>query len=157
MPCFYCFMWPLSVAGEDSGRYFFTAFTVSPGHVTNWLLCTDFRRFALGGLNAVWCRYWTRLDFDVIAYVLCAYFYAFRSFSCNCRRECLFPFGRWCLWVVIFTIFFAVIFLLATLFSCCNIRGIHRRRMWLYILCCTIFWWILAMPCYLYVCYRYAW
>ena len=71
--------------------------------------------------------------------------YAFHSFSCNCRRECLFPVGGWCLWVVISTILFAVIFFLATLFSCRNICGIHRRRMWLYILRRAIFWWILVM------------
>jgi hypothetical protein len=29
------FMWPLSVAGDVSGRYLLTAFVVNPGHVGN--------------------------------------------------------------------------------------------------------------------------
>ena len=31
------FMCPLSVAGHDSGRYFWTASAVRPGHDANWL------------------------------------------------------------------------------------------------------------------------
>ena len=71
--------------------------------------------------------------------------YVFRSFSCNFRRECLFLVGGWCLWVVISTILFVVLFFLATLFSCCNIHEFHYLCMWLYILRSTIFWWILGM------------
>ena len=31
------FMCPLSVAGHDSGRYFYTASAVRTGHFANWL------------------------------------------------------------------------------------------------------------------------
>ena len=72
---------PVSVASCDHylllvrslAGIFFTAFTVSPGHVTNLLLCTAFSRVALGGPKEAWCRYWTRLAFNVIEYALCAY------------------------------------------------------------------------------------
>ena len=74
IPYFCRFTCPLSVGGNDSGRYFWTALTVRPGHVTNWLLCSALRRVALGGLNAAWCRYWMRLALDVMAYALCAYY-----------------------------------------------------------------------------------
>jgi hypothetical protein len=33
MPCCCHFMWPLSVAGDDSGKYCWTAPVVSPGQV----------------------------------------------------------------------------------------------------------------------------
>ena len=48
MPFFCLFVCPLSVVGDDYGRYFWTAFTVRPGHVANWLLCSALRRVALG-------------------------------------------------------------------------------------------------------------
>ena len=35
MPFLFLFMCPLSVAGHDSGRYFWTASAVRPGHVAN--------------------------------------------------------------------------------------------------------------------------
>ena len=72
MPCFCRFMFPLSVAGEKSGSYFWTAFVVKPGHVANWLLCNALGRVALGGLKPAWWRYLMRLALEVIAYALCA-------------------------------------------------------------------------------------
>jgi hypothetical protein len=45
------FMWPLSVAGHESGRYLLTASAVSPGHVDNWLFLIAFIRVRLGGQN----------------------------------------------------------------------------------------------------------
>ena len=63
-------MSPLSVAGAESWRYFWTARTVKPGHVENCLLLISFSSFCLGGLNAAWWRYLMSAAFDVMAYDL---------------------------------------------------------------------------------------
>ena len=70
IPCFCLFMLFLSVAGEDSGRYFHTARAVNPVQVENWFLLIDFSRVCFGGLNAAWWRYLISSSFEVMAYVL---------------------------------------------------------------------------------------
>jgi hypothetical protein len=72
MPFFWRFICPLSVAGELSGRYCWTAFAVSPGQVVNWLFCMAFMRVLFGGLNKHWCRYFISDSFDDIVYALLA-------------------------------------------------------------------------------------
>ena len=62
-------MCPLSVSGAESGRYFWTARSVNPGHVEKQLLM-DFSRVCFGGLNAAWWRYLLIMAFDFMAYAL---------------------------------------------------------------------------------------
>ena len=64
---FYCiFMCPLSVAGNEVGRYFSTASAVRPGHVASWLFLIAFNRVDFGGQNRHWCRYLMSSYFDDI-------------------------------------------------------------------------------------------
>ena len=65
-------MCPLSVSGYDSGRYFWTASAVRPGHVANWLFFIALRSVDLGGQNRHWWRYLMRSSLDVICYALLA-------------------------------------------------------------------------------------
>ncbi len=51
MPCFCRFMCPLSVAGEDSGKYCWTTLVVIPGQVGNWLLAMALSIVLFGGLK----------------------------------------------------------------------------------------------------------
>ena len=50
--CFCIFIWTLSVASAESGRYFWTARAVKPGHVENCLLLIAFSSVCFGRLNA---------------------------------------------------------------------------------------------------------
>ena len=50
-PCRCLFICPLSVAGDDSGRYFLIEVGVSPGQVGSWLFVTALSNVRLGGLN----------------------------------------------------------------------------------------------------------
>ena len=72
IPCFYLFMCPLSVAGAKSGRYFWTACAVNPGHVEYCSLLIAFRSICLCGINAAWRRYLISAALDVMEYVLYA-------------------------------------------------------------------------------------
>ena len=72
MPFLCLFMCPLSVSGHESGRYFWTASTVRPGHVANWLFFIALRSVDLGGQNRNWCRYLMSSSLDVIWYALLA-------------------------------------------------------------------------------------
>ena len=54
MTYFCIFMWPLSVAGEESGKYVWTACDVNPSHVDNFYLLIAFIRFSFCGLNVAW-------------------------------------------------------------------------------------------------------
>ena len=45
------FICPLSVAGNDSGRYFSTDSAVRTGHVANWLFLIALRRVDFVGQN----------------------------------------------------------------------------------------------------------
>ena len=56
IPCFCLFMCPLSVAGAESGRYFWPARDVNRGHV-DFYFFIDFRSVCLGVLNDAWWRY----------------------------------------------------------------------------------------------------
>lgn len=67
-------MWPLSVAGAESARYFFTACDVSPGHVGNWLFSIARNNVVFGGLNKHWCKNWTK-DLKILHKKLQHYFY----------------------------------------------------------------------------------
>ena len=64
------FMCPLSVAGHESGRYFWTASAVRPGHVANWLFFIALRSVDLGGQNRHWWRYLMSSSLGVIWYAL---------------------------------------------------------------------------------------
>ena len=57
IPCLVLLMCPLSVTGLESGRYFWTAFAVNPGHVVSWLFFIACRRVLLGGQYRHWCKY----------------------------------------------------------------------------------------------------
>ena len=72
--CFCLFMWPLSVAGAESGRYFWTDRAVKPGHVENCLVLISFSSVCFGGMNASWCRYFMSAAFDVTENALYAMF-----------------------------------------------------------------------------------
>ena len=63
-------MWPLSVAGAESGIFFWIARTVDPGHVDHFLLLMAFSRVCFGGLNAAWWRYLISAAFEVMEYEL---------------------------------------------------------------------------------------
>ena len=65
-------MCPLSVAGAESGRYFWTARDVNPGHVEKRLLFIAFRSVCLGGLNAAWWGYLIISALDFMAYAFYA-------------------------------------------------------------------------------------
>ena len=60
------FMCPLSVDGHKSGRYFWTAYSVRPIHVANWLFSIALRSVDLGGQNRHWWRYLMSSSLDVI-------------------------------------------------------------------------------------------
>ena len=66
-PCRCRFMCPLSVAGDASGKYFWTDDIVSPGHVANWLLSIALSSVRFGGLNRHWCKNFTKASLDVRA------------------------------------------------------------------------------------------
>ena len=66
MPFCCLFMCPLSVAGHESGRYFWTASDVRPGNVANWLFFISLRSVDLGGQNRHWWRYIMSSSLDVI-------------------------------------------------------------------------------------------
>ena len=70
IPCFCPFMWTSSVAGAESGRYFWTARAVKPGHVENCLLLIAFGSVCFGGLNAAWWSYLMSAAFYVMEYAL---------------------------------------------------------------------------------------
>ena len=70
IPCFCLFMFPLSIAGAYSGRYFWTAHAVNPGHADNCLLLIAFTSVCLYGINAACCRYLMSADLDVMEYAL---------------------------------------------------------------------------------------
>ena len=70
-------MWTLSVAGADSGRYFWTARDVNPVHVDNCLLSMALRRVHFGGLNATWWRHLINADFEVMVYAFLDWFVVF--------------------------------------------------------------------------------
>ena len=72
MPFCYLFMCPISVAGHETGRYFWTASAVRPGHVANWLFFIALRSFYLGGQNRHWWRYLMSSSLDIIWYSLLA-------------------------------------------------------------------------------------
>ena len=59
-------MWPLSVAGEISGRYLSTAVSVRPGHVVNGLFSMALMSVRLGGQKRNCWRYHMRSPFEVI-------------------------------------------------------------------------------------------
>ena len=65
-------MWPLSVFGAESERYFWPARAVKPGHVENCLLLIAFTSVCFGGLNTALWRYFMSAAFDVMAYALYA-------------------------------------------------------------------------------------
>ena len=50
-PCCCLRIWPLSVAGDASGRCCSTAMAVRPGHVVSWLFLMVFNKVALVGEN----------------------------------------------------------------------------------------------------------
>ena len=66
MSCFCCFICPLSVAGEDSGQYSFTACAVRPSHVTNWLFVHVLMSIFFVGENKHWWRYLMSDSLEVI-------------------------------------------------------------------------------------------
>ena len=53
MPFICLFMCPLSVAGNESGRYFWTASVVRPGHVANGLFFIALRSVDFGGQKGI--------------------------------------------------------------------------------------------------------
>ena len=63
-------MCPLSVADQESTRYFWTAYALRPGHVANWLFFIALRIVNLGGQNRHWWRYLMSSSLDVILYEL---------------------------------------------------------------------------------------
>ena len=63
-------MWPLSVAGAESGRYFWTVRDVNPGHVENCLLLMAFIRISFGRLNTARLSYLINVAFEVMEYAL---------------------------------------------------------------------------------------
>ena len=67
-------MWPLSVAGTESGRYFWIARAVNTGHVQNCVLLIDFTSVCFGGLSAAWRKYLMSASFYVMENVLYAMF-----------------------------------------------------------------------------------
>ena len=74
IPCFYTFLWPLSVASAESRRYFGTACVVKPGLVEKNSLFIAFIFVCFCGLNAAWWRYLMSAAFDVMAnelYAMC--------------------------------------------------------------------------------------
>ena len=60
------FIWPLSFAGELSGRYFSTAVAVRPGHAVNWLFRVALMSVRLGWQKRNWWRYRMRFPLEVI-------------------------------------------------------------------------------------------
>lgn len=76
-------MCPLSVAGDDSGKYFLMALVVRPGHVGSWLFSTAFSRVAFGGLKRHWCRNLTSAALDVKACTLYAASFDLVCFLCG--------------------------------------------------------------------------
>lgn len=56
--CHCHFMWPLSVAGENSGRYFLTATAVNPGHDADCLFSIALMRVFFGNLKRHSWRKW---------------------------------------------------------------------------------------------------
>jgi hypothetical protein len=71
-PFHWCFVCPLSVAEDVSGRYFLIAVEVRPGQVGSWLFSTAFNRVVFGGLKRHWWRNFLRDVFDKIACTLYA-------------------------------------------------------------------------------------
>ena len=65
-------MCSLSVDGAESGRYFWTARAVNPGHVEKTLLFLSLSSVSLGVLNAAWWRYLISAPLDVVPYALYA-------------------------------------------------------------------------------------
>ena len=76
-------MSPLSVTSAYSGRYFWTARAVKPGHVEKTLLLIAFGSFFFKGLNAAWCGHlmsavfyvmenaWYAMCLVLLVYVFC--------------------------------------------------------------------------------------
>ena len=77
IPCFCLLMWPLSVAGAESGRCFCIERAVNPGHVEKSLLLIDFSSVSFGGQNVTWWRYLMSMFFNFIEnalYAMCLVF-----------------------------------------------------------------------------------
>ena len=70
MPFFCLFVCLLFIAGRESGRYFWTASAVRPGHVANWFFKISLRSVDLVGKNKDWRRYLMSSSLDVIWYAL---------------------------------------------------------------------------------------
>ena len=71
-PFLWRFMWPFSVYGDVSGKYFRTALAVRPGHVDSCLFLITLSKVAFVGLKRAWCRYLMSDALDLVTYALLA-------------------------------------------------------------------------------------